>query len=100
MSLKLAVTGAVGIASGAIGMFGSYIEKSNPALMEQFGIILNDLGGVIGRSLAPVIQTLLPLFRQFADYIDYAMKLIQPSINNNLLYAVIESYTNKKRKSS
>ena len=75
------VTGAVGIASGAIGMFGSYIEKSNPALMEQFGIILNDLGGVIGRSLAPVIQTLLPLFRQFADYIDYAMKLIQPSIN-------------------
>jgi hypothetical protein len=75
------VTGAVGIASGAIGMFGSYIEKSNPALMEQFGIILNDLGGVIGRSLAPVIQTLLPLFRQFADYIDYAMKLIQPSID-------------------
>ena len=75
------VTGAVGIASGAIGMFGSYIEKSNPALMEQFGIILNDLGGVIGRSLAPVIQSLLPLFRQFADYIDYAMKLIQPSID-------------------
>jgi len=75
------VTGAVGIASGAIGMFGSYIEKSNPALMEQFGIIINDLGGVIGRSLAPVIQTLLPLFRQFADYIDYAMKLIQPSID-------------------
>jgi hypothetical protein len=75
------VTGAVGIATGAIGMFGSYVEKSNPALMEQFGIILNDLGGVIGRSLAPVIQSLLPLFRQFADYIDYAMKLIQPSIN-------------------
>ena len=75
------VTGAVGIASGAIGMFGSYVEKSNPALMEQFGIILNDLGGVIGRSLAPVIQSLLPLFRQFADYIDYAMKLIQPSID-------------------
>jgi hypothetical protein len=75
------VTGAVGIATGAIGMFGSYIEKSNPALMEQFGIILNDLGGVIGRSLAPVIQSLLPLFRQFADYIDYAMKLIQPSID-------------------
>jgi hypothetical protein len=75
------VTSSVAIASGAIGMFGSYIEKSNPALMEQFGIILNDLGGVIGRSLAPVIQTLLPLFRQFADYIDYAMKLIQPSID-------------------
>jgi len=75
------VTGAVGIATGAIGMFGSYVEKSNPALMEQFGIILNDLGGVIGRSLAPVIQSLLPLFRQFADYIDYAMKLIQPSID-------------------
>jgi hypothetical protein len=75
------VTGSVAIASGAIGMFGSYIEKSNPALIEQFGIILNDLGGVIGRSLAPVIQSLLPLFRQFADYIDYAMKLIQPSID-------------------
>ena len=75
------VTASVGIASGAIGMFGSYIEKSNPALIEQFGIILNDLGGVIGRSLAPVIQSLLPLFRQFADYIDYAMKLIQPSID-------------------
>lgn len=75
------VTGAVGIASSAIGMFGSFVEKSNPALMEQFGIILNDLGGVIGRSLAPVIQSLLPLFRQFADYIDYAMKLIQPSID-------------------
>lgn len=72
---------SVKIASQAVSLFGASVSKANPAVMEQTGIVMNDLSGVIGRVLAPAVQTLIPLLRQFADYIDYGMKIFSPSIN-------------------
>lgn len=74
------ITSAVQIATGAIQMFGAAVAKANPAMMEQIGIIMNDLSGVIGRALIPVVQMVIPLLRQYADYVDAAMTTLQPVI--------------------
>lgn len=74
------ITSAVQIATGAVQMFGAALAKANPAMMEQIGIIMNDLSGVIGRALIPVVQMVIPLLRQYADYVDAGMKVLQPVI--------------------
>lgn len=74
------ITSAVQIATGAVQMFGAALAKANPAMMEQIGIIMNDLQGVIGRALIPVVQMVIPLFRQYADYVDAGMQALQPVI--------------------
>lgn len=74
------ITSAVQIATGAVQMFGAALAKANPAMMEQIGIIMNDLSGVIGRALIPVVQMVIPLFRQYADYVDAGMQALQPVI--------------------
>jgi len=74
-------TSAVKIASDAIATFGSFVAKANPAVMQKLEIIFNDLQGVIGRAVAPAFIYLTPLLRRFADYVDYGMKLIGPSIS-------------------
>ena len=72
---------SVKVANQAIAMFGQQVAKANPALMQKLDIILNDLNGVIGRALIPSVEYLTPLLRKYADYVDYSMKKLTPSIN-------------------
>lgn len=75
------LTGSVKAASDAIGMFGSFVAKNNPAIMEQVNLAMNDLQGVIGRALVPAVQTLLPVLRYMGDGMDFMMKMLMPTIN-------------------
>jgi phage-related protein len=75
------LTGSVKAASDAIGMFGSFVAKNNPAVMEQVNLAMNDLQGAIGRALVPAVQALLPVLRYMGDGIDFTMKVLMPAIN-------------------
>jgi hypothetical protein len=74
------LTGSVKAASDAIGMFGSFVAKNNPAVMEQVNLAMNDLQGVIGRALVPVVQRLIPVLRFLGDGVDFVMKMLMPAI--------------------
>ena len=74
------LTGSVKAASDAIGMFGGFVAKANPAVMEQVGLAMNDLQGVIGRALVPAVQTLLPVIRYMGDGMDFVMKMLMPAV--------------------
>lgn len=74
------ITGTVKSASDAIAMFGSYVSKNNPAVMEQVNLAMNDLQGAIGRALVPAVQTLLPVLRYMGDAMDATMKALVPVI--------------------
>jgi hypothetical protein len=78
------VTKSFAIASEAVSSFASAVQKANPALMEQVGLAMDDLQGVVGRALTPAITMLIPLIRQFADYVDYAAKKFAPAIESVL----------------
>ena len=54
------------IAGGAIG---AAVGMANPAVMQQFNDVLEDIVGTIGQSLTPVIQALIPIFRMAGDMI-------------------------------
>lgn len=75
-----ALTSGVKMASDAIVMFGGFLAKNNPAVMTQVGLAMNDLQGVIGRGLVPVVQTLLPVLRYMGDGMDFIMKALMPVI--------------------
>jgi hypothetical protein len=66
------------IASQAVSKFANSVQKANPALMEQVGLAMDDLQAVVGRALSPAITMLIPLIRDFADYIDYSAKKFAP----------------------
>jgi len=66
------------IASQAVSKFANSLQKANPALMEQVGLAMDDLQAVVGRALSPAITMLIPLIRDFADYIDYSAKKFAP----------------------
>ena len=74
------LTGSVKAASDAIGMFGSFVAKNNPAVMEQVNLAMNDLQGVIGKALVPVVQSLIPVLRFLGDGMDFTMKMLMPAI--------------------
>jgi len=77
------VTQSVKIANQALAVFGPLVAKANPALMQKLEIVMNDLSGVIGRALIPAVEYLSPLLRKYADYVDYSMKKLTPSINKS-----------------
>jgi len=70
------------IASEAVSSFAGAVQKANPALMEQVGLAMDDLQAVVGRALSPAITMLIPLIRQFADYVDYSAKKFAPAIES------------------
>ena len=76
------VTKSFAIASEAVSSFASAVQKANPALMEQVGLAMDDLQGVIGRALTPAITLIIPLIRDFADYVDYAAKKFAPAFES------------------
>lgn len=77
------VVQSVKIANQALAVFGPMVAKANPALMQKLEIVMNDLSGVIGRALIPAVEYLSPLLRKYADYVDYSMKKLTPSINKS-----------------
>ena len=60
-----ALTGSLG--GGILGTVGGAVGAHNPAVMEQFDRVLKDINGVVGQSLIPVMQGLIPIFRSFGD---------------------------------
>ena len=76
------VTKSFAIASEAVSSFAGAVQKANPALMEQVGLAMDDLQAVVGRALSPAITMLIPLIRQFADYVDYSAKKFAPAIES------------------
>lgn len=77
------VGSSVKIANQALSLFSQQVAKANPALMQKLDIVMNDLNGVIGRALIPSVEYLSPLFRKYADYVDYSMKRLTPAINKS-----------------
>jgi hypothetical protein len=77
------VTQSVKIANQALAIFGPMVSKANPALMQKLEIVMNDLSGVIGRALVPAVEYLTPLLKKYADYVDFSMKKLTPSINKS-----------------
>ena len=75
-------TKSFAIASEAVSSFAGAVQKANPALMEQVGLAMDDLQAVVGRALSPAITMLVPLIRQFADYVDYSAKKFAPAIES------------------
>ena len=76
-----AVTAAASLAGNAIQSMASYVGKFNPAAVEQMNIVFNDLQGVIGRALLPIFQMAIPIVRQFADFVNFAVIALQPVLN-------------------
>ena len=76
------VTKSFAIASEAVSSFANAVQKANPALMEQVGLAMDDLQAVIGRALTPAITMIIPLIRQFADYVDYSAKKFAPAVES------------------
>lgn len=56
-------------ASAIFDIMGKFVEKANPAIMEQIANAFEDMQGVIGQALVPAMQMLLPIFRGFADMV-------------------------------
>jgi hypothetical protein len=77
------VVQSVKIANQALAVFGPMVSKANPALMQKLEIVMNDLSGVIGRALVPAVEYLTPLLKKYADYVDFSMKKLTPSINKS-----------------
>lgn len=75
-----AVTTSVKMAGQAINSMASYVAKFSPATAEQMNLVFNDLQAVIGKALLPVFNAAIPIVRQFADFINFAMNALTPSI--------------------
>lgn len=61
------VSAAVGALMGFVDFVKGFVEIANPAVVEQFNIVMKDMQGVVGQTLTPVLQALIPVFRSFAD---------------------------------
>lgn len=75
------LTGSVKAASQALSMFGGFVAKANPAIIEQLNLAMNDLQGVIGRALVPEAQKLLQPLRYLGDGMDFIFKTLTPAIS-------------------
>lgn len=75
-----AVTTSVKMAGQVINSMASYVAKFSPATAEQMNLVFNDLQAVIGKALLPVFNAAIPIVRQFADFINFAMNALTPSI--------------------
>lgn len=75
------LTGSVKAASQALSMFGGFVAKANPAIIEQLNLAMNDLQGVIGRALVPEAQKLLQPLRYLGDGMDFVFKTLTPAIS-------------------
>lgn len=65
--------GGAGLAAAGAGAIGaaalSTVGTANPAVMEMFNQALEDITGVIGRSLIPVIELMTEGARMFGDFL-------------------------------
>lgn len=50
----------------------SFVEKANPAAVQRFKFAVDDLTGVIGRALTPVLVNMTAIIQKLADYL-YAL---------------------------
>lgn len=73
MALPTAAMAGIGTAVGGvqviISMVSKFIESANPGVIEQLGLVLEDATAVIGYSLIPIIQSLIPLIRLWGDFL-------------------------------
>lgn len=50
-----------------IGTLTKFVSVANPAVVEQLSMAFEDINGVIGQTLTPVLQMITPLVRSFGD---------------------------------
>lgn len=66
-AIGVAVAGATGALMGLGGTMGTFVEKANPAAMQQFNLVINDLMATVGAALVPLFQLVTVVLRQVAD---------------------------------
>lgn len=68
MAAVAAVAPTMGAAIAGLGtVFGAFVSKANPAVVEQFNLAVNDTMAVIGQALTPVLRVLTEMMRMFGD---------------------------------
>lgn len=65
----MAAGAGIGAVSNFIDQIKELVEVANPEVVEMFNAALRDIKGVIGQSLTPIIQALIPLIRMWGDFI-------------------------------
>lgn len=67
--LKEVFSAVLGFAEQTLAKVTAFVAVSNPALVERLGVAFADIYGIIGESLEPVIETLIPMVQDFGDFI-------------------------------
>lgn len=58
------------VANFAKGVGGAdFVKMSNPGVIEQLNLALDDMSGIIGQALTPIMQAIIPMVRDFGDFI-------------------------------
>ena len=69
--------GPVGVLLGAItGIVGAI----NPAIVRQLMVAFEEIWGVIGQALTPVVEAIIPIIQAFGDIVAGLMPLLKPVI--------------------
>lgn len=74
---------ATGVVSGLQSAFGPIVDlvgKINPALAEQFAIVMDDLAAVFGEIMLPIVKAVIPLIRKLADTVRTMRPAFEPII--------------------
>lgn len=84
--------GAVGVAGAAVGaaaampaalgsvveMISKFVAALDPAVMQQFQLVISDLMATIGIGLRPLFQAMIPIVRAFANSLRPVMEALAP----------------------
>lgn len=65
----------------AVATITSAVSKANPAVMELFGLAIDDFIGVIGQALAPIVAAATEIIRELGDVVASLLPLFQPIID-------------------
>lgn len=87
-SLAKGVAEAVGKAMDApltgltsiVGQIGNAVALADPGTMNRYNMILRDLTATIGQGLAPVVQLITRLMKEFGDYLQPVVSDMIPAI--------------------
>ncbi len=63
----IGVGAGISIFSGLESSLSKFVEAANPAMLELLSQATRDVAGVLGQTLTPVFQALVPLVRLFGD---------------------------------
>lgn len=65
----------------AVATITGAVSKANPAIMEQFGLAIDDFIGVMGQALAPIVEAATEIIRELGDVVATIIQIFKPLIN-------------------